>query len=153
MIMLRGDIDMTRPQTMNNLFTELYMMLNMEITFAGIRNWFDMSGIEIDDVSLFKSLLFPEQLTPEKKAEFSRIIYYRYEDVFFQVNRHEFSPTDDTDNLHMNEPIHQLLLQMMNIRSLRGCDNALIDLGVAISQDKLLERPLWPSIHTLFQVS
>jgi hypothetical protein len=136
----------------DNLFVESYIMLNMEITFAGVKSWFEMAGSPLDDAMLFKALLFPEKMSCELQAEVTRMIVYRHEDVFFQVNR-VWETDDDTIESIRNvyDPVHQLLLRIMNIRSLRGEQNALIDLGIALNKDKLGALPLYNSLHTYFQ--
>jgi hypothetical protein len=135
-------------QMVDQLFVESYMMMNMEITFAGVRSWFDMSGSTMDDVTLFKVLLFPEQMTADIQAEAALMIVYRYEDVFFQVNRAEESIDEPVDpHRDVTEPLHQLLLKSMNTRTLQGTEDALIDLGVTLMQDMLKYEPLYPSLH------
>lgn len=139
-------------QIMDSLFIESYLMMNMEITFAGVRSWLEMSNLPMDDVSLFKVLLQPEKMKPEHQAEITRLIVYRYEDVFFQVNRTDGE--GETDPLRdVNDPNHQLLLRLMNTRSLAGEQNAMIDLGVALLQDKERENPIYTSLHRFFETA
>ncbi|WP_336788363.1 hypothetical protein [Paenibacillus sp. MMO-177] len=128
-------------QMMDSLFIESYLMLNMDISFTGVRTWFEMAGLSMDDVTLFKTLWQPEKMASEYQAEVSRLIIYRIEDVFFQINRTEEE---------FSEPIHQLLLRTMNTRTLYGEQDAMIDLGVLLMQDKEREVPLYPSLHTYF---
>lgn len=136
-------------QMMDNLFFETYMMTSTEITFAGICSWFKMNGKAIDDVTLFKALLFPEQLDPEQQAEFTRMIVYRHEEVFFQVNRADDPDCDDiAPHRDVSDPVHQLLLRLMNTRSLHGGEDALIDLGVALHQDMKKDNPRYPTLHS-----
>lgn len=138
-------------QSMDQLFVESYMMMNFEITFSGVRAWFEMGGMPCDDSELFKALLFPEQISIDLQAELTRMIVYRYEDVFFQVSRLD-EPIEGSVDVKEEtaEPVHQLLLHLMNIRSLRGSNDALIDLGLALSSDKSIDEPLYPSLHSYF---
>ncbi|WP_187768209.1 hypothetical protein [Paenibacillus sp. PL91] len=136
---------------MDKLFLESYLMMNMEITFAGVRAWFDMAGMVMDDVPLFRALLLPEKMVIEDQAEFTRLIIYRYEDVFYQVNRTCFSTDGDADPLRDEyDPIHQLLIRLMNTLSLSGEQNAMIDLGLELNLDRKRETPLYPSLHSFF---
>lgn len=139
-------------QMMDNLFVESYMMMNLEITFNGVRTWFEMSEDQVDDVELFRNLLFPEQIAHARQAEFTRMIVYRYEDVFFQVNRLNEAENDFHPLRDVNEPIHQLLLRMMQIRSLRGADETIIDLWVALQKDKASENPKFSQLHGFFEI-
>lgn len=138
-------------QMLDQIFVESYLMVNMEITFAGIRNWFELAESPIDDAALFGALLFPEQIDSDFQLAFARMILYRQEDVFFQASRTHHSIGAEDRIRDTSEPIHQLLLRLMNVRSLNGTENALIDLGVALSKDKALDRPLYPSLHHYFQ--
>ena len=105
-------------QMMDNLFVESYMMMNFEITFSGVRAWFEMSNAQMDDVTLYRNLLFPEQISHEKQAEMTRMVIYRCEDVFFQVNRVDEPSEEPVHPLRdVNEPMHQLLLRLMHVRS------------------------------------
>jgi hypothetical protein len=127
-------------------------MMNLEITFSGVRSWFEMAGIPNDDTVLFKALLFPEQIPPDLQAEVTRMIVYRYEDVFFQVSRTDETFKDNQESMRdVNEPVHQLLLRMMNVRSLKGTEDAFFELGFALQKDKIIEQPLYPSLHSYFQ--
>lgn len=134
-------------QIMDQLFSETYMMMNIEITFAGVRRWFEMAEIPIDDATLFNALLFPERISEIFKTEMSLIIIYRHEDMFFQNNRMD-SVIDTIDPLHdVRDPINQLLLKLMNTRLLHGCEDALIDMGVTLKKDMSSANPLYPSLH------
>ena len=54
-------------QMMDNLFVESYMMMNFEITFSGVRAWFEMSNAQMDDVlHCTRNLFFPEQISHER---------------------------------------------------------------------------------------
>lgn len=139
-------------QMMDQLFVDSYLMMNFEITFSGVRSWFEMAGIPTDDAVLFKALLFPEQITPDLQAEITRMIVYRYEDVFFQVSRTDENIEDNAGLIRdVNEPVHQLLLRMMNVRSLQGTEDAFFELGFTLQKDKVNEQPLYPSLHNYFQ--
>lgn len=127
-------------QLHNQLFGEAFIMLNFEMTFEGVKSWFNWSGHVIDDAELFKTLLVPEEFSPERQAELLRMITFRYEDVFFQEYR-------DGD---ANEDKHQLLLRLMNVRTLRGINEAMIDLWITLKDDRLRETPTYPSLHSLF---
>lgn len=129
-------------QIHNQLFVESFIMLNFEITFDGVKSWFGWSGNVLDDADLFKAFLFPEELPAGRQAELLCLITYRYEDVFFQENR-----GGDT-----NESKHQLLLRLMNVRTLRGVNEAMLDLWITLKEDKLREKPLYPTLHTLFSM-
>jgi hypothetical protein len=138
-------------QMTDRLFGDSFVMMHFEITFEGVKSWFNMTGYCMDDATLFRMLLLPEYFPEEKQAEMLRNIVYRYEDVFFQANRngigdeHESDPQSDS-----TEPIHQLLLKMMNKRTLLGEDNALLDLYVILQEDKQCVEPRYPSLHALF---
>lgn len=134
---------------LDRYFVDSYIMVNFDITFEGIKSWFSMSGLIIDDATLFRSLLLPEQLYPDIQSEFMRMIVYRNEDVFFQANRLGISEEEDRFS-DVLEPVHQLLLKIMNIRTLRGEQEALLDLYVLLQEDKTLSEPLYPSLHGLF---
>lgn len=137
---------------MDQLFVESYLMLNMEITFAGVREWFHMSGVMLDDVALFQALLQPELIATENQPLVSRLIIYRYEDVFFQVNRIGDSPEADSNPLrNVHDPLHQLLLRLLNTKTLDGEQNAMIDLGLALIQDQERDTPQFPSLHGYFK--
>lgn len=139
-------------QIMDQLFVESYLMMNLEITFTGVRSWFEMSGAQMEDIDLFGALLFPDQIRPELQSEITRMIVYRHEDVFFQVSRADgLNSVDNDPKLDTFEPVHQLLLRCMNVRSLSGIDDAIIDLGIALQKDMLREQPLYPTLHSYFQ--
>lgn len=138
-------------QLTDRLFGDSYIMLNFEITFEGVKSWFSMAGLQMDDAILFRSLLMPESLHPDVQSEMLRTIVYRHEDIFFQTNRiwdiedaskHSISDT--------SEPIYQLLLHMMSTRTLHGDQEAQIDLYVALQEDRLRDVPVYPTLHHLF---
>lgn len=137
-------------QMIENLFVESYMMMNFEITFNGVRQWFDMAAYDIDELTLFRYLLFPEQISSDRQAELARVIVYRCEDVFFQVSRLDEKDTARPDIQNVLEPIHQLLLRLMKVRALHGVENAIIDLGVALQQDMTSENPIYSPLHGFF---
>ena len=137
-------------QIMDQIFVESYMMMSFEITFAGVRNWFDLAETQIESDDLFGALLFPEQIRPNFQLEFARMILYRHEDVFYQASRTHHSIGTEDPIRDITDPVHQLLLHMMNVRTLRGSENALIDLGVVLNKDKSLDQPLYPSLHGFF---
>ncbi|SCW44991.1 hypothetical protein SAMN04487970_1007157 [Paenibacillus tianmuensis] len=92
-----------------------------------------------------------QSLLPEAKAELFSMVVYRYEDVFFQANRSGITQETATEPLSdTNEPIHQLLLRILNTRTLHGDQEALLDLYVLLQQDRLLKAPNYPSLHGLF---
>ncbi|MFC5402452.1 hypothetical protein [Cohnella soli] len=139
-------------QMLEDLFVESYMMVNFEITFNGVRQWFEMAGYDFDEATLFRCLLFPEQISSDRQAELARLVVYRYEDVFFQVSR-----MNDQDSVRVSiqdesEPVHQLLLRLMNVRSLRGVEDTIIDLGVALQKDKSSASPLYGPLHRFFEI-
>lgn len=140
-------------QMLDQLFVESYMMMNLEITFAGVRNWIELAETSIDDISLFGALLFPEQIRPDFQSEFARMILYRHEDMFFQASRNHHSIGTDDPIRDSSDSVHQLLVHLMNVRSLRGNENALIDLGVALHKDMARDVPLYPSLHDYFQTN
>ncbi|MGO4695547.1 hypothetical protein AB4Z50_14840 [Paenibacillus sp. 2TAB26] len=143
-----------RAQMMDKLFLESYLMMNMEITFVGVKAWFEMAGMPMDDVALFRALLLPEKIDSALQPEMTRLIVYRYEDVFFQVNRTCNSTDGDADPLRdVYDPLHQLLIRLMNTLSLDGEQNAMIDLGLELNLDRKREIPLYPSLHTFFQTA
>ncbi|MDN4067546.1 hypothetical protein QYF50_06525 [Paenibacillus vini] len=134
-----------KTQMIDRLFGDVYVMLNFEITFDGVQSWFQMAGINMDVPTLFKSLLLPENLTDEEQALILRTVLYRYEDVFFQTNRAQFTDSDNTDSA-----IHQLLLRMMNQRTLYGENDALLDLYLNLQEDKQREEPVYVDLHGIF---
>lgn len=131
-------------------------MMNFEITFLGVKDWFQVTGYPASDEQLFRSLLVPEQLDPTIQYEIMRHVVYRHEDVFFQANR--ISHTEnETDPLNIEayqdnifEPVHQLLLRLMNIRTLQGEQEALLELYVTLQQDRLRDEPLYANLHDFF---
>jgi len=135
---------------LDRFFIDSYIMINFDITFEGVKSWFSMSGLMIDDDTLFRSLLIPEHLYPDIQSEFMRMIVYRNEDVFFQANRAGISDDLEDPLSDIKEPVHQLLLKVMNIRTLRGEKEALLDLYVILQADKIQNEPLYPSLHELF---
>ncbi|QHW35461.1 hypothetical protein GZH47_31685 (plasmid) [Paenibacillus rhizovicinus] len=137
-------------QMVENLFVESYLMMNLEITFSGVRAWFEMADVHMDDATLFRNLLFPEHIASEKQAEMARIVVYRYEDVFFQIHRVDDSEEEIHPLCDVEEPVHQLLLRMMHTRQMQGIDNAIIDLGVILQKDKVSEDPIFASLHGVF---
>ncbi|MGU3473131.1 hypothetical protein ACLBWT_18535 [Paenibacillus sp. D51F] len=138
-------------QMMDSLFVESYMMMNMEISFAGVRSWFEMTELPISDTELFRALLFPEQISPDFQSEFTRMVVYRHEDMFFQASRsHHLIGTHDPIR-DSSDPIHQLLLHLLNVRTLRGSENALIDLGVALHKDMGRDQPRYLTLHAYFR--
>lgn len=122
------------------LHAETYLMLNIEITFTGLRQWFRMAGEQYDDVLLFQAVLMPEKAVPEKQAEFAQLVLFRHEDVFFHM--HRGLPTDD--------PIHQLMLRILNVRTLYGEENAVIELWETLNRDRMEKQPKYRSIHEFF---
>lgn len=140
-------------QIMDRIFVESYMMVSLEITFAGVRNWFELAEMPIDDTVLFGSLLFPEQINIDYQSTFARMILYRHEDVFFQASRTHHSVGEEDPIRDTSDPIHQLLLHLMKVRSLDGIENALIDLGVTLNTDRALVIPRYPSLHRYFSIS
>lgn len=137
-------------QMTDRLFGDAFVMMNFEITFHGVKSWFDMAGYNYDDAMLFRLLLFPESFSEELQAGILRMIVYRCEDIFFQTNRSGTSPEADSQ-YDSNEATHQLLLKMMSLRTLQGTDNALLDLYVLIQEDMQRDAPLYATLHSLFQ--
>ena len=135
-------------QLINLQFSDTYLMVNFEITFQEIQSWLSMAGHTMDEASLFRALLFPESLGSGQQTDLFWIIVHRYEDVFFQTNRNWTDPEHpaSTDN------IHQLLLCMMNNRTLNGEENTMLDLYLLLQQDRQVDAPLYPTLHHLFDV-
>ncbi|KAA1190794.1 hypothetical protein PAENI_00640 [Paenibacillus sp. B2(2019)] len=48
--------------------------------------------------------------------------------------------------------VHQLLLRMMNSRTLNGEDNTKLDLYLLLQEDRQADTPLYPTLHHLFDV-
>lgn len=141
-------------EMMNRLFGDTYTMMNFEITFEGVKSWFDLAGLPMDDSSLFQTLVMPEHLKSEQQSELLRMIVYRYEDIFFQTHRSGITKEGVEDRYSdISEPIHQLLLQMMNKRALQGEEESILDLYLIIQQDRLLDSPKYPSLHRIFDRS
>ncbi|MFE5324692.1 hypothetical protein ACFQ88_39240 [Paenibacillus sp. NPDC056579] len=138
-------------QLTDRLFGDSYIMLNFEITFEGVKSWFSMAELQMDDATLFRSLLMPESLHPDVQSEMLRTIVYRHEDIFFQTNRiRHKEDTAEHSILNASEPIYQLLLHMMNTRTLKDDQEAQIDLYVALQEDRLRDVPAYPTLHHLF---
>lgn len=135
-------------QLINLQFSDTYYMVNFEISFQGIQSWMTMAGHNMDEASLFRALLFPESLEVDHQSDLFWTILHRYEDVFFQTNRNWYDPEDPETMCNA----HQLLLCMMNNRTLNGEENALLDLYLLLQQDKQADEPLYPTLHTLFDV-
>lgn len=135
-----------KPVFVERQVSNTFVMLNFEITFKGIQKWLSMAGHTMDDAKLFQSLLMPENIDPEQQAELLWLILHRYEDVFFQVNACMLGDADDD----ANSPIHQLLLQMLSRRTLVGEKDTLLDLYLIIHEDRKAEKPLYCSLHHMF---
>jgi hypothetical protein len=135
-------------QLVNLQFSDTYLMVNFEITFQEIQSWLSMAGHNMDDASLFRALLFPESLDSDQQTELCWIILHRYEDVFFQTNRNWTDPEHPASTYN----VHQLLLRMMNSRTLNGEDNTKLDLYLLLQQDRQADTPLYPTLHHLFDV-
>lgn len=147
----KGEVLMN-DQMLDRLFSDAYGMMNFEITFAGVKNWFLLAGVEMDDTTLFRTLFVPEQIEEAVQAETLQMIVYRYEDMFFQINRCDQASIEDQNIImNTNDPIHQLLLQMMNKRVLTGTENAMLDLYLILQQDQNKRSPNYPSLHGLFK--
>ncbi|WP_405176533.1 hypothetical protein MHI27_14115 [Paenibacillus sp. FSL H8-0261] len=48
--------------------------------------------------------------------------------------------------------MHQLLIRMMNSRTLNDEDNTKLDLNLLLQQDRQTDTPLYPTLHQLFDV-
>lgn len=141
---------MMRANIQEQLFSDSYYMINLEITFDGVRKWFDMAGISIPDKTLFKTLLFPEQSLSDDTLQILQMIIYRYEDVFFQANK-EYTNVDEPDTATLaGGNVHRLLVDLMKVKTLRGSEEALLDLYVELDKDKLRVDPAYPSLHDYF---
>ncbi len=136
-------------QLVQRQVSDTYIMLNFEITFQGIHRWLALAGYVMDDATLFRSLFNPEAIDPEKQTELLYTILHRYEDVFFQMNTYLLND----NSIESHSPIHQLLLRMMNHRTLHGEDDALLDLYLLIQEDCKAEQAIYPSLHHLFDVN
>lgn len=140
-----------KAQITDRLFGDAFVMMHFEITFEGVKSWFNMANYTMSESTLFRTLLVPEYSSEEQRAELLRMVVYRYEDVFFQANRTCIDQMNETDpSTESDEPIHQLLLHMMNKRTLVGIDNALLDLYIIIQEDKQSGQPSYVSLHDLF---
>lgn len=133
---------------LDRLFSDVFGMLHFEITFEGVRKWFGIAGVPFNDAALFHRLLAPEQFLEIDESQIPRMIFYRYEDMYFQTNRcdQEGGPVAD-----YHEPLHQLLLQMMNKRVLDGLEEAMLDLYLILQQDRNNPSPIYPTLHGLFE--
>lgn len=129
-------------QMVGQLQTETYFMLNLEIAFTGVREWFQMAGQPAYDLFLFRAILMPDKLPSEQQVSFAQMVIFRHEDVFFQLHRGH--STED--------PLHQLLIRLLNVRMLRGDDEALLDLWEALKRDKASEQPKYAPIHAFFNM-
>lgn len=135
----------------DDLFIESYMMMNFEITFTGVRKWFEMANIQRDDSTLFRNLLFPEQVAHEEYTELAGMIINRYEDVYFQISRMSGHEGIGCPHYGENDSIHLLLLKMMHVRSIYGIEDAIIELGCALQKDKLCDKPIYFSLYQILQ--
>ncbi|KGP78100.1 MULTISPECIES: hypothetical protein [Paenibacillus] len=129
--------------------SDSFFMMNFEITFKGVQAWLDMAGHPMDDSKLFRLLFSSDYL--QEQAEILRMIVYRYEDVFFQANRTALNEQESDIRADVHEPIHQLLLKMMNQRIIAGEDNALLDLYLILQKDKQSSTPQYTSLHCFFE--
>ncbi|AGA60004.1 hypothetical protein Theco_4000 (plasmid) [Thermobacillus composti KWC4] len=127
-------------QIHTQLFIESFIMLNFEITFDGMKTWFSWSGDVLEDAELFRTVLFPEELPEDRQAKLLRMIAYRYEDMFFQEHR----------GGDAFESKHQLLLRLMNVRTLNGVNEAMLDLWITLKADRSRKNPAYPTLHSLF---
>ncbi|MGG4132443.1 hypothetical protein ABEW19_29760 [Paenibacillus illinoisensis] len=139
-----------RSQTVDLNFN--FFMMNFEITFSGVRAWLEMAGHSMTDIELFQLLLSPEQLTESDESEILRTLIYRYEDVFFQANRLSMNEDVDVPVTDTDEPLHQLLLRILQYKTLNGEQNALIELYLLLQNDKISDAPLYPSLHDYFEL-
>ncbi|WP_337035202.1 hypothetical protein [Paenibacillus illinoisensis] len=140
-----------RSQTVDLNFN--FFMMNFEITFNGVRAWFEMAGHPMTDIELFQLLLSPEQLTESDESEILRTLIYRYEDVFFQANRLSMNEDVDVPVTDTDEPLHQLLLRILQYKTLHGEQNALIELYLILQSDKHSKKPLYTALHDFFEKS
>ncbi|WP_179036118.1 hypothetical protein [Paenibacillus sp. URB8-2] len=99
----------------------------------------------MDDSALFRFLLQPRWLDNDLQTKLACLILYRYENVFFQVHR-----SMDMDDPALSSPLHQILLRMMNHRTLYGEEETVLDLYLLLQEDRQKEKPLYPSFHHLF---
>jgi hypothetical protein len=127
-------------QMIGQLQMETYFMMNLEIAYPGVRKWFQMAGEPSDDLFLFRALLMPDKLPMEQQVSFAQMIIFRHEDVFFQMHR----------GLSTDDPLHQLLVRLLNVRTLRGDDEALLNLWEELKRDKTSEQPKYAPIHDFF---
>lgn len=125
---------------------DTFVMLNFEITFHGIQKWLSMAGHTMDDASLFRALLMPGNIDPEQQSELLWLILHRYEDVFFQVNACMLGDSDD----EASSPVHQLLLKLLNHRTLHGEKDTVLDLYLLIQEDRKAVEPIYPTLHHMF---
>ncbi|QQZ64623.1 hypothetical protein JI735_33780 (plasmid) [Paenibacillus sonchi] len=135
-----------KPIYVQRQVSDTFVMLNFEITFKGIQKWLSMAGHTMDDAALFRALLMPGNIEPEQQSELLWLILHRYEDVFFQVNACMLDDTDDD----ASSPIHQLMLHMLNKRTLYGEQNTLLDLYLLIQEDRKADDPIYPTLHHMF---
>src|SRR5690606_15074549 len=105
--------------------------------YPGVRKWFEMAGERSDDLFLFRALLLPDKLSGDQQVSFAQMIIFRHEDVFFQMHR----------GLSTDDHLHQLLVRLLNVRTLRGDDEALLDLWDELKRDKESEQPKYAPIH------
>lgn len=125
---------------LDQLQVETCFMLNIEITFPGVREWFNLAGHTMDDAALFRALFMPNKLPTEIQIPFAQLVFFRHEDIFFQMHR----------NYPPDNPLHQLLIRLHNVRTLRGDDEALIDLWEALKWDRDSAEPKYKDIHHYF---
>lgn len=126
--------------------SDSFVMMNFEITFKGLQAWLALAGQPMDDATLFRILFSSDFLLQVEQAEILRMIVYRYEDAYFQAFRNEFNEEVNDQG----EPIHQLLLAMMNQRLLKGEEDALLDFYLILQEDIHRDMPLYPSLHQFF---
>ncbi|MFB5268170.1 hypothetical protein ACE41H_15485 [Paenibacillus enshidis] len=124
-------------------------MMNFEITFAGVASWFQSEGLPHDDNSILRALLLSEELPEDVQEQFFHLLIDRYENINFQSHRN-FDEGVADHYCDVTKPLHQLSLRFLKDRELHGLDEALINLGLELAQDKQREAPFYESIHAFF---
>ncbi|AJE54233.1 hypothetical protein [Paenibacillus polymyxa] len=131
------------------LTQDLFFLMNFEMTYKGVKKWFEDAGYPMNDIELFQALLFPEQLPEGKQFDLLNMVVDRYENIFFQNNRIYENNADDEIN-NTRDPMHQLLLQVLRDRNIHGEEDALITLGLALMKDKQASEPHYKALHSYF---
>lgn len=131
------------------LCNEIFYMMNFEITFDGVVSWFQSEGLAHDDNAVLRALLMPEALPEDVQEQFFHLLVDRHESVHFQRYVNMETGTEDPYG-DVTKPLHQMTLRFLKDRELHGLDEAQLNLGLELAQDKQRTSPMFANIHAFF---